>query len=531
MDSAGEKQLAFLREITRCCSSEDEFLKNISSVKSVMSRYLPDIYQAQPDFCARIESAYERLKEYAAYRQLLKKNIVSLCGRASSGKSSFFNSLYNGGIFPVDTDENSAVPVYAVCGTSQYAYALNKFDHFITMEPDDLNIIFSGSGEEKMPLGHLFSSMLTYASSPELKHIVFMDTPGYTKTLSDTLSSGEQKLIQRINSSNYILWFADININTMGISDADIRILKKTDPSVPKLVIISKADAYNTRDLPEIIEKTRKILNARGISCIDVLTYSRSHPEKYDKYKILAYLDRWDKSPSVISFSQEFEKIFDSVTNTKLISEFRSVLMPEIQTASGNIYNIQNAFEATGKSEQKQEFVPVESVQKPVNRLKNIDISKIKITDLPIPNPEKLFRNYNDRNKTDLSSYERYINSVSIILSETMKDIVPGFSAASRNEKFKNEISAVICSVFGVSADSPAEKKSESQTDSPSDTSKSEERSRGGRRSSRPSRSPRRDTEPAEAPENEESTVQPQRTPSSPGRERSSSLPSRRRLR
>ena len=290
--------------------------------------------------------------------------------------------------------------------------------------------------------------------------------------------------------------------------------------TLPKLIIISKADAFNTREVPEIIEKTKKILNARGVNYIDVLTYSRFHPEKFDKYKILAYLDRWDKSPAIINFSQEFETVFDSVPENQKLSEFRAALMPEIQEASSMIYNIQNVFE-TAKKENSEEFVSVESTQKPVNPLKNIDISKIKITDLPIPNPEKLFRNYNDRNKIDTSAYERYINSVSIVLTEKMRDIVPVFSVSAKAEKIKTEISSVIAGHFKVteSADENIEAASKTEPET-----KNEERSKSRR--SRSTRSSRREPEP-ETKETEENNEEVSR----PSRERSSSLPSRRRLR
>ena len=78
MDQKAEKQLAFLKEITRCSGSEDVFEKNIAPVRNVLKKYLPDIYPAHAELCARLESAYERLKDYAAYRQLVKKNIISL---------------------------------------------------------------------------------------------------------------------------------------------------------------------------------------------------------------------------------------------------------------------------------------------------------------------------------------------------------------------------------------------------------------------------------------------------------------------
>ena len=526
MDEAVIKQLTFLKEITRCPGSEDVYEKDIAPVKNILKKYLPDIYPAHAELCAKLESAYERLKDYAAYGQLVKKNIISLCGKNASGKSSFFNSLYGGGILPVDTDINCAVPAYVICGSSQYSYGINRFGHFITMEPEVLASAFSGSENDDLPLGHLFSSILTYASSPELKHIAFMETPGYTRSYGEMLSTDELKTIQRINFSDYILWFADININTLGISDNDIRILKKTDPRIPKLIIINKADAFSTRDLPEIVEKTRRILNARGVSHIDVLTYSKNHPEKFDQYKILAYLDRWDKSPSVISFSQEFDKIFDVHQSTQKIDELRSQLLPEIQAVSENIFSVQNAF-GTSKKQSAEEFVPVGSTQQtPISRLKNIDFSKIKLTDLPVPNPEKLFRNYNDRNTTDMSAYERYINAVSIILSDTMKDIAPVFSASSGNTKYKSEVSALICRIFGVKDEAPPEA-SAARNENEHETGEEKRRGKRSRLGSRREREEEHTegTVQSVEPESTKTAEAPQR------RERSSSLPSRRRLR
>ena len=43
MDAAMEKRLLLLNEATRCCCSDDEYMKNISSVQAVLKRFLPDI--------------------------------------------------------------------------------------------------------------------------------------------------------------------------------------------------------------------------------------------------------------------------------------------------------------------------------------------------------------------------------------------------------------------------------------------------------------------------------------------------------
>lgn len=528
MEATEEKKYFLLKEISRC-GNQNDFQTDITPVRNIMNKFLPDLMFENPDAYTRLKAEYIRLKEYAAYRELAKKNIVTLCGKTSGGKSSFFNSLYNGGIFPVDNSTFSSVPVYAVCGHSNYIYGINNFDHFVRLERDEMKTIFSGIETEDpdifIPLGHMFSSLLTYASTPDLKHIAFLDMPGYTQPEETSFSSEKNMagLINRINCSNYILWFADINIINLGISDSDINFLKKLDPAIPKLIIISKADIFSQNDFPEILEKNKKILNARGVTFIDVLAYSKQQPEKFDKYKILAYLDRWDKSPSIINFSQKFETIFDSLPSTVAAAEFKNSLMPEIHKVSSSIYNIQNAFEQKQKTD-SDNFIPVENIQRPSNPLKNIDLSKIKITDLPIPNPEKLFRNYNDRNQLDTSGYERYINSVSITLMETMKDIKPAFSVDAKNNEYKNEVSKTIAGLFNVSMIPD-----ESSDNPPGEEINQTAEERTSRRRSRNSRSKREDAE-IQSPDTSAETPAP--TENRPvRRERSGSGVSRRRLR
>ena len=66
MDAAMEKRLLLLNEATRCCCSDDEYMKNISSVQAVLKRFLPDIYLSHPVLCLELESKFRKLKEYAA---------------------------------------------------------------------------------------------------------------------------------------------------------------------------------------------------------------------------------------------------------------------------------------------------------------------------------------------------------------------------------------------------------------------------------------------------------------------------------
>lgn len=510
MDEKQNAELELFRKITRS-SRKSNYHSDINALQKIMNKYLPEIYKKLPDTYITFQDELEQLKEYAAYKQLANKNIVSLCGKYGTGKASFFNSLYGGSILPTDVDPASNVPVYIACGKSSETYVVNNFDHISELTNKDMHHILKGLDTENpdilFTLGHLCKSFLTYASAPTLKHIIFTVLPGYIPENDTNYHPRYNKyeLLKKVNRSDAVLWFADIDPKTSAITADDIAILKKIDRNIPKLVIVNKADLYNQADFPEIVEKTQKILNASQIRYIDVLAYSDKSTEKFDKYKMLAYFDRWDKTPEVINFSLRFEKIFEKLQSKENIhlDEFKNALLPEIQKISCNIYNLEKAF----MTDEKEGFVPVEIIRsektiKSNNPLKNIDLSQVKVSELPIPNPEKLFRSHNDRTQKDSSKYERYINSVSIMMSETMKNITPLFSFQQRNNEYKKNVSSIIASSFGVDMTEPEVQ----ETKETENTKKSEKRSSRSERKSRMAN----DKETERSPRHEQRTA-PQR--------------------
>ena len=450
MDDA--QKLKFLSDIT-CCGNFVDINPEFAIADSIISTYMPELLQYS-NIYHDISSAYILLKEYSVYKDIVNKNVIALGGKMSSGKSSFFNSVYGGNILPVDVIQSSEVPVYVCGGNSQISYALNKFDNIIETDNKGIDIVFSGfDGKKINTYGHMLSSIMTYASSVSLKHSVFIDIPGYLQDGSER--ELDMCTYDRIKYSNVLLWFADINKKTFAISDEDITFLRQIPDLLPKLIIISKADIYPQKDFPEILEKTRKLLNARKIKYIDVLAYSDKKPDLFDKYKILAYLDRWDKTPSTINFVQLFEQILSPENKSEKIKEMYNEFIPVIRKISNKIYNIENVF----NTEKSERFVPVDQIQsersqKVNNPLKNLDLSKIKISDLPVPNPEKIFRSYNDSKVTDVYYYERYINSVSLILSEKMQNIESVFSYMDCGNKYIKEVSQIIADNFNVNMNS-----------------------------------------------------------------------------
>ncbi len=503
-DTQTSKQLKLLKTITQHKAADNTPRDtDISSLDILMNKYLPEILYRHPDVHAKLVFEYERFKEYINYTELAKKNIITLAGKFGTGKSSFFNSIYEADVLPCDIHAYTSVPTYIISENSSSSYMLNKFDFLIQTEHENVQEIFNSSKKNasdlSVPMGHLIKSVLIHTSYNVLKNTAFLDTPGYSEfSEKDYCDKTDKSMLTfRLNHSHYILWFADIN--NCSISESDIDILKKINPHIPKLIIINKADILSASELSQTAEKTKKLLNSRSVPYIDILTYSSDSPEKYDKYKILAYFDRWNKTSAADNFTHDFGEIFKTLKTTegnKHISEFeefKNQLMREVEKISRKIHKTENVFQVNSSDG----FVALDSTgtvnndqteNKPNDkRTRNIglDISKLKLSEIPVANPEKLFRNYNDINVTDNSEYERYINSVSIMLTDNMKNIEPMFSRTDGSSQYAKEIFKIIAKSFDVDITDNTPVSEAVPGKNETDKNETDKKNRSGSRSSR----------------------------------------------
>jgi len=527
MDAA-EKKLLFLDNIT-ISGDYTQLNPDIVRLDRLFTEYNSQFQFTSPEISYSVRFMIDMLKEYTVYKEAASKNKIAVGGHIGKGKSSLFNSLYNSGILPADSQPDNAVPVYICSGNSRDSYMINSSGNFFITDDDGVSFVFKG--DNSRTYGHLINSVMISSSSFPLKKSVFLDLPGYCTSHENRLS--EKTTVsythERLKYCNAVLWIADIDIKKFTITADDIEFLKKIPESIPKIIIISKSDLFSDNDLTELTEKIKKILRVNRIQYIDVLTYSDKKPEKYDKFRILAYLDRWDKTSSMLSFPSVFKKIIKSaVIQDKAISEFYEAAFPLVQRINNKIYNIENVFQ----SESNNGFVPVETLQNEKNNrinnpLKNLDLSKIKVSELPVPNPEKIFRNYNDATVTDINVYERYINTISLILSEKMQNIDPVFSYSDCDNRFKNDISSIIARSFNVDMQSDStEKKSAADDKKKQDTQN--DKKTGPERSSRSSR--RRNQESVVQTSSTDNNETEKKTSPSSVRERPASGLSRRRL-
>ena len=116
---------------------------DLSKIESIINKKIPetlgknapeDFYTLYIDF----KSEYEKFRDYTLYDRLIGKNIITLGGGFSSGKSSFLNAIMGKNMLPSDIDPSTSVPTYIVQGNKHEVVGINVFDAIVQMQPRDI---------------------------------------------------------------------------------------------------------------------------------------------------------------------------------------------------------------------------------------------------------------------------------------------------------------------------------------------------------------------------------------------------------
>jgi len=329
------KDFKLLCNIIRQDTTGQGMKVDLSKVDEVINKKIPDtlkknapenFYELYSDF----KSEYEKFRDFILYDKLIGKNIVALGGGFSSGKSSFLNVLMEQRVLPENIDPSTSVPTYIVRGEKHELSGINVFDTRVSIELRDIKKIAHGFGEiedddgekitDETTLGHVLESIFLSTPLHKYDHIAFLDTPGYSKPDSEQYSAKTDEQIARrqLNSANYILWFIDADRGT--ITEEDIKFIKTLREDTPKLMILTKADKKNLKDLQEIVVQVKSSLNLKGIRFVDVFSFTSKIEQvadkklrKYietDQKKIKEQVEEWDRQIYEANFAWNFKKLF-----------------------------------------------------------------------------------------------------------------------------------------------------------------------------------------------------------------------------
>lgn len=324
-----------LCNIIRQNTSANQLKVDLSKIEVIINKKIPDtlkknapedFYELYLDF----KSEYEKFRDFILYDKLIGKNIIALGGGFSSGKSSFLNAILGKQVLPADIDPSTSVPTFIVQGEKHEVMGINVFDTKVHMQPKDIRKVAHGFGEleddddgklaDAVTLGHVLENIFFSTPLHKYGNIAFLDTPGYSKPDSEKYSAKTDEQIARcqLSSSNYILWFVQVDAGT--ITEEDIKFIKTLREDIPKMIIVNKADKKNISDLKDIIAKIRSTLDIKGIRYVDVFAFtSKLDQVEDDELKkfieentagIKKQIDTWNSQVYESNFARNFKLIF-----------------------------------------------------------------------------------------------------------------------------------------------------------------------------------------------------------------------------
>ena len=234
----------------------------------------------------QLQKIFFKLEMGVNFHFLYKKNMISVGGAFSSGKTSFINSFINDKNLklPEGLRPTTAIPTYIINDTSVKITGSSKNGSII----DIPNEIFSN-------IDHEYISDLEYnirdlinilvISIPMVSgfsNICLVDTPGYNSYLEgDNLytSNLDNKLaIEELEKSNSIIWIIDITVGV--ITSNDISIINQIKDK--KLyILLNKSELVPETSRDEIINQIKDNLENEGIIYEGISAYSSRQKREF----------------------------------------------------------------------------------------------------------------------------------------------------------------------------------------------------------------------------------------------------------
>lgn len=270
--------------------------------------------QASPDDFAEIYLDFERelglFREFVAYPHLASKTLVAFGGAFSAGKSSLINALMGEALMVVEVDPTTALPAYVLGGEEDAIYALNGHRLRVPLSDEEFASL---THDEKLLYGSEVSRTLTAAfvvrKNFPWRNLAFIDTPGYSGQTQAGGRTDASIAAAQLGSAHAFIWVVSAKQGTLPESDIDF--LAKLDPSIPRLVVVSRADQVNERDLATITQRIASTLAERNLPVLGVFPASTRQQHKALLAPIMDQLHAWNQSAQPqTTFARRFKTLF-----------------------------------------------------------------------------------------------------------------------------------------------------------------------------------------------------------------------------
>ena len=370
---------------------------------------------------------------------LYTRNIVSIGGAFSSGKSSFINTLFsNGNYFTLPTGDVpvTSIPAYIIHSEESYIECLTLDNKKSKVDKSIFDFIsVKNSVSENIETTFNPKNVIKYfyindKLKVSVRNICFVDTPGY----NPPNESKEDREISKkhIANTNTLIWL--INVTEGTITKTDIQFLKEIlaiNPKIKMFIIINRSDTRDDKQIKEICNQVDKELQKHKISVVGISPYT-SHYKKLESNE--HYYHNFKYGMSLPNFLKDLNKKnndkYESIKNNidNIFFNYRENFKSEIEILNNykkELLSVNNKY--ISNMSYVKSLVSKYRGLVPYERLKNDNGIDMHIRE----NTKDINENINNIRKNvenKIKEYELYINNSNKIYYDLIKCVNNIFS-------------------------------------------------------------------------------------------------------
>jgi len=293
-------------------NANSEALKDFKDAFSEFRKFMKKvIVKDEGGVVLKLKKVESDLTLISAFPDLFKKNIITIGGGFSAGKSEFINSFTNIKL-PVNIDPTTAIATYVLKGNDEIiacSYKGAKVD----LKEIDKNFLQILSHQFIKSFKFNIKELLEYlvvATKMSYENICFVDTPGYNPSKKEEDFETASKYLK---NSEVLIWL--IGLDSSGtIPSSDLNFLEKLGLENKKLyVVLNKADLKGISDLEDIIDEIKDVLEDYSIEYEGISAYSAIFKEEFlfEKKSLFKFLEEENSEKLIVKdIINEFQKIY-----------------------------------------------------------------------------------------------------------------------------------------------------------------------------------------------------------------------------
>ena len=270
----------------------DEYIEKFKNTYDEFREFMKKVtIKEEGEIVLKLENIKNELILISAFASLFKKNIITIGGGFSAGKSEFINSFILNAKLPVNIDPTTAIATYVLKGDDEIV-ACNYKGAKVNLKKIDEKFLSILSHEFINSFKFNIKEILNYlvvGVDIDYENICFVDTPGYNPSNKD---EDLDIAVKYLKNNETLIWLIGLDRNGT-IPSSDLEFLEKLSLENKKFYLVfNKADLRNINDLEDILEDIQDVLDDYSIQYEGISFYSSILKEEflYDKVSLFEFL-------------------------------------------------------------------------------------------------------------------------------------------------------------------------------------------------------------------------------------------------